>query len=676
MPSVSWYARRLRSMSVPELAWRLRHAIQSKADKWSAESRQTPPSLSSVMNGEGQAGIMRRHLFGDAVQVMASANQGHLKPEWKQETVRRAELLAEHVLPLFDLETCSLGSPVNWNFEYKANRTAPLVFAAEIDYRDHDVTGDCKFVWEPNRHHHWVTLGRAYRYTGDERYARVVVEQWESWLHQCPFGMGMNWRSPLELGIRLINWVWALELVRTSPELTPERIERIVATIYLHIREITRKYSRFSSANNHLIGEAAGVYIASTYCRGLKNARRWREEAKSILEAEILRQTFPDGGTREQALGYQTFVLQFFLLSALAGRNDGDSFSAEYWRRMEKMFEFLATFDDAREWSPLFGDSDDGYVLDLGTPLGHPQACLSIGAVLFERTDLAAHADAFPEAAYWLLGEPAEACFEKLKAAKSSRPARSLALEHTGYYVLRCGRGCGTGSIRAVFDCGELGYESIAAHGHADALSLTVHLDGWDLMVDSGTFDYFTYPEWRTYFRSTRAHNTVEIDGLDQSEMLGAFLWGRKARSRCLHWEPKADGGCVTGEHDGYHVLDDPVTHRRTVRLNGDARELTITDRLEGKKRHSARVLWHLSEYCRIEKRDQNVIEVTCGDVGRAVIEMDPRLHVSVIHGGEDPIMGWVSRGYHRKTPSSTIIGSVDFDGPTEFSTGVALGCL
>ena len=113
-----------------------------------------------------------------------------------------------------------------------------------------------------------------------------------------------------------------------------------------------------------------------------------------------------------------------------------------------------------------------------------------------------------------------------------------------------------------VFDCGELGFGSLAAHGHADALSVTVRAGGVDVLVDPGTYDYFTFPDWRRYFRSTRAHNTLGIDGVDQSAQLGLVSVGPPGR------RPAASTGVrvreadpLPGEHDGYRVLP---SRRRT----------------------------------------------------------------------------------------------------------------
>ncbi|MBM4258475.1 MAG: hypothetical protein FJ147_21580 [Deltaproteobacteria bacterium] len=135
-------------------------------------------------------------------------------------------------------------------------------------------------------------------------------------------------------------------------------------------------------------------------------------------------------------------------------------------------------------------------------------------------------------------------------------------------------------SLSLLFDCGNLGSQSIAAHGHADALSFTLRAFGQHIFVDPGTYDYFRYPDWRDYFRSTCAHNTLMVDARDQSEMLGPFLWGRRAEARCVSWEPRPNGGRVIGEHDGYAQLADPVIHRRCVDFDGELKTLTVTDSL------------------------------------------------------------------------------------------------
>ena len=117
-------------------------------------------------------------------------------------------------------------------------------------------------------------------------------------------------------------------------------------------------------------------------------------------------------------------------------------------------------------------------------------------------------------------------------------------------------------------DFGPLGLGSTAAHGHADALSLWLSIDGEYFLIDAGTYAYHSHPEWRTFFRSTAAHNTVCVDGRSQSEMAGRFLWSSKANAHLLRFEDSFGQVTIEGEHDGYMRLPDPVNHRRTVKFD------------------------------------------------------------------------------------------------------------
>src|SRR6266542_6270178 len=274
MPSLTWYLRRLQTMSAGELAWRAAGRLRD-AELWARLAlRLEPGPRAADPAAVGACADPGFRVCDLRVGEWARPARGDER-QWRDRLVAQAEQVARHRLSFFDLVDRDLGDPIDWNRDHGSGRKAPLRFAPLVDYRDYRVTGDAKVVWEPNRHHHLVVLGRAYRATGDVRYASAAVEQLESWLEQCPFGRGMNWRSPLELSIRLINWVWAVDLIRESELFAGEFRKRLLHAAYLHIWEIARKYSKGSSANNHLIGEAAGVFIATSYFRELAAPPQW-----------------------------------------------------------------------------------------------------------------------------------------------------------------------------------------------------------------------------------------------------------------------------------------------------------------------------------------------------------------------------------------------------------------
>ena len=526
-------------------------------------------------------------------------------------------------------------------------------------------------VWEPARHHQLVVLGRAYQASGDTRFAHEVVAQIESWIDQCPFGRGMHWRSPLELGIRAINWVWAYDLIRDSGAFGDESRTRFVDALNLHAWDTFRKRSRGSSANNHLVGEAAGLFVTGTYFGQLPDAARWRAESGAILECQIREQTYEDGGGREQAFGYHRFVLQFFLVAGIVARRAGTDFSPAYWSRLERMLEFACKMLEGGS-APTFGDDDDGYVLDLGASPGDLRDLLAIGAAIFDRSDFKALAHGHEEAVRWLLGQDGLARYDSLAPSLKGQLGPH-AFAHSGYYLLQCGHPDARDRISVLFDCGELGFGSIAAHGHADALSFTIRAFGEDLLVDPGTYDYFTDAEWRQYFRSTRAHNTIEIDDASQSETLGLFLWGRRANARCTHWDADLRRPCVEGEHDGYTRLTDPVTHARRLELDTDARVLTILDTVRASASHKLTLYFHLAEHCVVRSHGPHVLKITTPS-GSAILTIDPALEVTHRRGSTDPRSGWVSRGYHRKTEATSIEAKGRIEGESRFISRLTFG--
>jgi uncharacterized heparinase superfamily protein len=246
----------------------------------------------------------------------------------------------------------------------------------------------------------------------------------------------------------------------------------------------------------------------------------------------------------------------------------------------------------------------------------------------------------------------------------------SVAFPASGYYLLQSGHHNDPATLSIAVDCGELGYQSIAAHGHADALSFTLRAFGLDVLVDPGTFDYFTYPEWRRYFRSTRAHNTATVDDADQSVMLGPFMWGQRAAARCLAWDPSQR--VWSGAHDGYMRLPDPVRHERRIAINPDNRELAIVDRFEAREEHSYSLWFHAAPECTVQQTAAGEIDIVTGR-GAAHLKLDPALSVTLYHGSTQPIAGWVSRNYHVKSPATTIQASARATGLVAFTCTISL---
>jgi hypothetical protein len=642
MQSLSWYVHRLGRMSPAELAYRVGQV-----------ARATQERLTNAHEAPVPEPVRPRE---QTTFIFAPPD---LDPE---PYIREAQRIMQGRMAIFTLEDAEVGNPPQWNRDPLTGKVAPLQLASTLDYRDERLVGNIKYLWEPNRHLHLPTLAQAYALTRDPAYAATIRRHLDSWMEQCPPGRGANWTSSLELGIRLINWsiTWQLIGGYDAPLFEGSSGEgfrrRWLESIYRHVRAVMRKLSRFSSANNHLIGETAGVVVASATWPYWPQVQAWGRRARAILEREVLLQNAEDGGNKEQAFSYQQFVLDFALVAALAARAGGEPFSARYRERMERMIEFLAAMMDAGGHMPMIGDADDGYVMTLAPPLkafDNYRSLLATGAILFERSDFARKAEVLDKKTLWLLGADARASFDRLLAGSPSEQL-PRAFPQSGYYIL--GSDFDTSSeIRLLVDAGPLGYLSIAAHGHADALSVVLSVGGREILIDPGTYAYHTEPEWRRYFRGTRAHNTVLVDGVDQSLQSGNFMWSRHAEARCLRFERREGEQRFIGEHDGYRALREPLLHRREIVYDERRCLFTITDKLEGRGEHEVSLPWHFAESCAPEIEGAQASVRT--DAHRIRLVPDTTVErVDVYRGGSPTQGGWVSRSFGRKEPTTTLV--------------------
>jgi hypothetical protein len=578
---------------------------------------------------------------------------------------------------IFALQGADLGFPPRWNKDPKTGVEAPLSFGKLVDYRDERIVGDIKYLWEPNRHLELVTLAQAWHLTGDARYAQGCQVLLDSWFAQCPYPFGLNWTSSLEHAVRLANWSFAWHLLGGEKAFIFEGQagkafrSRWLNSIHQHCHFIAGYFSRYSSANNHLLGELTGLYIGTTTWPLWRSSRRWQSEAQTELEREALKQTFSDGVNREQATWYHHSVADMMLIAGLFARANSRDFGPDYWRRLESMLEFLVSITDGAGNVPRFGDSDDGEMVRLAPMIGFDvfRSLLATGAVIFSRPDFQAKARGFDDKSRWLLGDEAARDFASLSRAVE-RPAMRRAFPSGGYYILG-DRFDTPEEIRVVADAGPLGYLSIAAHGHADALAFILSVAGREILVDSGTFSYHTQTRWREYFRGTAAHNTLRVDGENQSVSGGNFLWIKHANANALAFEAAIDHDRLLGQHDGYRRLPDPVDVRRELLYDHRTRVFTVTDSIVCKGRHGLEQFWHFGAECDVVLNTDDVV-ARSGNV-TVRLRWPAGFNARLLRGAEDLPAGWVSRGYDRRVPCTTVAVAGEVAGNWQGSSTIAV---
>ena len=631
---LSWYLHRIGRMSAGEIASRTGVALRQRA--W-RHPRLRPDGLSDVRPGPRVAAVALHRLAPE-----------DLPPEAVAATVEAAERLLAGQWPLFHLRPAAVGTCPDWHRDPASGVASdPDTYAFDVPYRDEALVGNAKYVWELSRHQATTVLATAWWLSGDDRFAERVREHLTDWWARNPFLHGMHWTGGIETGLRLISWVWIRALLADWPGVGAlfDGNDAFVRQLRHHLLYLRRLHSRGSSSNNHLIAELAGVVAACSAFPWFRDTGSLGAWAEAGLAAQAEAQTHPDGFNREQASEYGPFVFEILAGTALAARLAGRPALDRVEAVMTRMADAQAASLDAAGHPPRFGDGDDGRGVLLDAPDTPPErVVLDVGAAL------AGRAGWWPAVAPTLLGSVARQLAGPAPARGGARPDD---FADAGITLLRHGTGADEIYVRC--DAGPHGYLSIAAHGHADALSLEARYAGVTLLADPGTYCYHGEPEWRGYFRGTLGHNTLVVDGQDQARIGGPFLWLDRPATERL--DRSLDGPVLrwSARHDGYRRLPDPVTHGRAVSLHTDSRVLTLEDWIEAAAAHAVALAFHFGPAIDLSLDGSRATLRWPGHV--AQLHLPPALEWQAHRGETAPPLGWYSPGFGRRVPAWTLIG-------------------
>ena len=643
-----WYWRRLRAMSAEEVAYRA--ADQARRTVWAR--RQVRPGEVGTLPSVGAVDGRRRFAV-----PLPGGLAGEVPTPARDALVASASALLDGKWEVLGVERPDVADP-DWFLDPLTGRRAPDDrYCFRVRFRSEEETGNVKQIWELSRHHHLTVLAAAWFLTGDERYASTVDRQLRDWWRRNPNLSGVHWTSGIEAGIRLISWVWIRRLLEGwagAPALFEDN-DSAVCQIGWHQQYLAAFRSRGTSANNHVVAEAAGQLTAACAFPWFRHSGRWRSSAAAVLEQELEHNTFPSGVNRELASDYHGLVTELGLLAAVEAGAAGHPLAEATWRRLGRMADVAAALVDERLRPPRQGDGDDGrtLVVDAEGDGGWGSVLAMASTVLGPCPWWpAAPADVRSTVVGALAGAAAP------RATGRRPPARPSHFADAGLPLLRTPAGAEP-EIWCRGDGGPHGFLGIAAHAHADALSVEVRHGGVDVLADPGTYCYHGEPAWRAYFRSTVAHNTLELGGRDQSASGGPFLWTTQARGTVLVSEVDDDAPVVSwsAEHDGYSTLAPPAVHRRKVTLDRPRRRLEILDTVAGAGRHPCRLAFTLGPAVAV-RLEGTVATLTWAGAGHATMDLPAALSWAVHRGETDPVLGWYSPRFGVKEPTAVLLGS------------------
>jgi hypothetical protein len=578
----------------------------------------------------------------------------------------RARLLmaAGHVLRhRFDLlgsGPVEVGAELPWHADFKSGH----VWDSGIWFEDLQAQyvsefgrgRDVKVPWELSRLQHAPLLGQAAWLEGGEAWAREFRDEVRDWIARNPVGFGVNWTCTMDVALRAVSWGWGYAFFRDAILADREFTSLLWRALLAHGRFIRGHLEKGAGpTGNHYMADLVGLLFLGVLFPGAPEADGWRGFAAAEIVRENAAQTCADGVDYEASTSYHRLMTEMALMTLLlAGRQAGGA-DAGLRARVRLMIDYVAHYVKPGGTAPQIGDNDDGRLQVLGDHGGDRRdhrALLAVAACVFDDPALLRLAGDQWEEAFWLCGGPALEALET-RAAGARVVATGAVFPEGGLAILR------HDDLYVVIDAGPVGLLGHGGHSHNDTLSVEIQAGGEDLIVDPGTGGYTADLAERDRFRSTAAHNTVRVDGLEINPIpaLPFQLPGvdRPAIARSAF---RRTFDLVEALHHGYGRLPDPVVHRRVVLLNALTRRIVIEDRLEGRERHRLEWFFHLAP--RIEATLQ---EDACRLAGRAG-RVGFTLEATVLPPGARIrlVPDQVSPGYGRVVPSETLV--VECDGP------------
>jgi uncharacterized heparinase superfamily protein len=416
---------------------------------------------------------------------------------------------------------------------------------------------------------------------GGDRSRVALQSAWIGrWIADNPPCAGVGW-EPYPLSLRIVNWIkW---------QLGPGRFDDAMLHSLAQQARALRRQLETHLLGNHLWANAKALVFAGSFFAG-DEADAWLRTGLAIARRELSEQVLADGGHFERSAMYHSIVLEDLLdLIALAHCHPSTipSEDAARWREaVPRMLQWLAVMTHPDGEIALFNDAAFGVAPKFSELAG---AATTLG---FPRTP---------------------ALDQKL-----------VLLADSGYARLQIG------DAVLIADVAPLGPDYLPGHGHADTLSFELSLDGERTIVDAGTSRYDVSPE-RQWQRGTSAHNTVEVDGADSSEVWSSFRVARRARPFEVGAGVEDDHVWLRGAHDGYRRLPGHPVHRRIWRLYPD--RLEIEDHIEGEFRQAV---------ARLRSPANTGWSPTADGIGLRIrrLQVEGASRVETIHGTWHPRFG------------------------------------
>ena len=517
--------------------------------------------------------------------------------------IKKADEASNNIVDLFGSGKFSFSDNIKWNIDFKTGFSWKNQFFLDIDYCNKGRNSDVKVPWELSRFQWMIPIGQAYLLTSEEKYSKVSKKLIISWIKDNPCGYSVNWSCTMEVAIRIITLIWFFYIFKDSKHWQDKLFKkRFLANLYMHV-EFTYNHLEHSSINgNHFTADIVGLLFGGLFFERSESGEKWIKKSINFLEDEINNQTSLDGVNFEGSVPYHRLVTELYFWAAKYLCIKGRKFSENYYKKLDKMSDFIFSYTKPNFEAPIIGDNDNARILPFGLQeinnhlyLYHCIKKFLYGQIIpidkLSLTEL-----------FWIFEESRKNINEKINIFKN---IKSSFFYNGGYYILRSEKDY------IFIDCSSVGFKGIGGHGHNDCLSFEAMLNNSPIISDSGCFTYTASYELRNAFRSTEYHNTPKINQFEINRFISKDnLWmlHNDAKPKHIISKDNENIAIFKGSHNGYKRLKSPILVERSFCLDKKSHIIFIKDNILGKGKNKVTIPFHFDPEVTINSKQGNEI--------------------------------------------------------------------
>lgn len=579
-------------------------------------------------------------------------------PEKLPQLLHSADEILQHRFLLFSTHQVHTETPIVWNKNYadtvggygKYWEPGQTYTSADLLA---DQEADIHFAWQLSRHQQVLDLGKAYWYTGESLYVHEFLNEINSWIEQNPYPLSIHWTNGYEIALRGIFWLFGYAFFFSSDLFDETFFIRFYHSLLTHGHAIydalhsASSSSRWNSSLQSLVAHASFLYLLSITFPEYLHSKMWNTLSWDILQWKTPLVSL-DALLRSSP-AVLTTLIELYCMVILGRQNKRFHIPQSVLNGVIRLVEHWSLFLNPKGVLSRFGEAFPEHLFTgMYTQPETFRYLFSLAALVLRHENFANYGQQIDEILLWYFGPEGVEEFSHLSTTASVHQ-QSCLIPHTPYAMMWSETDRGNGYC--VISTGVNTFQTALPLKHSDLLSFELFANGQAYLIDGGPYSYQKTDEWNQYFCAAQAHNMISVDRIAHFNFTE-----RQIQCTLDQWISTSTFDFISGQHNGFEDLDEPITHRRSIFYYKPTYWI-LCDVLMGEGQHFFDQYFHFPPFRLNVDFSNKRVDIRTDEHHRfTLMPFHPQeMDVAIFTGGETPDSGWISEGYRSPAAASFI---------------------